>query len=365
MPSWLSRNILQCLLLAAPTLCPSAAPGTGAPECITSPLCMREPVIVHPQATRACVLPAALRLCADPVATVRAAAAAQCAALACRLAGPAPPCPCQAAAGQLPPPPQPGAPRPDQDDAASAPPSCPVSSQQQVGEGGGGSAGARGGAGSEKEALAWFLAQLRGALARSDRHHSRAAFVAVCACILGGWSGHCPLHPQSPTPPASDSALEWGPRTFLLVSRILSAHSGGLRAGEGSCALFRERLLPTALSLAADPVPNVRLAVCRLLSQAARCDAGARPGSSATNVQAATGCAAAAAAHFSSMTVADQDSRSGGCEAAQQPHSVSAPPPERPSAPAYDAAFRRLTQDTDGDVRALAAACSSQCLISC
>ena len=133
-------------------------------------------------------------------------------------------------------------------------------------------------------------------------------------------------------------------------------------AGEGSCTLFREKLLPTALSLATDPVPNVRLAVCRLLSQAACCDAGSRPGSG-TNVQAATGCAAAAAASFSSMSV-EQDGADG-CGAVQKQHAVSAPSSHPAGMPVYDAAFRRLTRDTDGDVRAPAAACSSQCLMSC
>jgi hypothetical protein len=43
----------------------------------------------------------------------------------------------------------------------------------------------------------------------------------------------------------------------------------GVCAGHGCAALLAEELLPALLGLAADPVPNVRLAVCRLLRQGA------------------------------------------------------------------------------------------------
>ena len=51
-----------------------------------------------------------------------------------------------------------------------------------------------------------------------------------------------------------------------------------MRAGSECLALFAEELLPQLLDLAADPVPNVRLAVCRLLRQGPPCRLAFDPG---------------------------------------------------------------------------------------
>lgn len=128
------------------------------------------------QDVRACVLPAALRLCQDPVAAVRQAAAAQCADLAALLCRAGTPPDSPAAAH-----PQPPRTPPQVDNGSGCgSDSSGVRQAAAAAEPGGGREWRE-----EEDALSWFVEQLRAVLARNGSFHTRAAFVSACSCLLG------------------------------------------------------------------------------------------------------------------------------------------------------------------------------------